>query len=63
MKTVGIVGGIAPESTIVYYRLIIERYRALKKDGSYPPILINSIDLRKMLGFVDTGDLAGWSRI
>lgn len=59
MKTVGIVGGIAPESTIVYYRSIIERYRGQKKDGSYPSILINSIDLSKMLGFVEVGDMAG----
>lgn len=59
MKTIGIVGGIAPESTIVYYRSIIERYRGQKKDGSYPSILINGIDLRKMLGFVEVGDMAG----
>jgi hypothetical protein len=36
MKTVGIVGGIAPESTIEYYRLIIASYRGKKQDGSYP---------------------------
>lgn len=59
MKTVGIVGGIAPESTIVYYRLIIERYRAQTKDDSYPHILLNSIDLRKMLGLVGKGDRDG----
>jgi aspartate racemase len=57
MKTVGIIGGIGPESTIEYYRLIIASYREQKRDGSYPPIVINSIDLRKMLDFVEANEL------
>ncbi|HAF02210.1 MAG TPA: aspartate racemase, partial [Spartobacteria bacterium] len=47
MKTLGIVGGVGPESTIEYYRTIIALYRARKMDGSYPPLIINSIDLKK----------------
>ena len=58
MKTVGIIGGIAPESTIEYYRLIIKSYREQKQDGSYPSILINSIDLKKMLDLVAADALA-----
>jgi aspartate racemase len=57
MKTVGIVGGIAPESTIDYYRLIIARYREQVRDGSYPSILIDSIDLTRMLAMVMAHDL------
>jgi aspartate racemase len=57
MKTVGLIGGIGPESTIEYYRLIIASYREQKRDGSYPTILINSIDLRKMLDFVEANEL------
>ena len=34
MKTVGLIGGIAPESTIVYYRSIIAAYRERRQDGS-----------------------------
>lgn len=52
MKTVGIIGGIGPESTIAYYRSIIAAYREQKRDGSYPPVLINSIDLTRMLGLI-----------
>jgi aspartate racemase len=52
MKTIGIIGGIAPASTIEYYRLIIASYREQKRDGSYPPIIINSIDMAKMLGLI-----------
>ncbi|MEM7346196.1 MAG: amino acid racemase [Chloroflexota bacterium] len=52
MKTVGIIGGIAPESTVQYYRLIIDLYREKVADGSYPPILINSIDMTMMLDLI-----------
>ncbi len=58
MKTVGIIGGIGPESTIEYYRMIIASYREQKQDGSYPAILINSIDLRKMLDLIGANELA-----
>ena len=34
MKTLGIVGGIGPESTIEYYRFILDGYRARLPDGS-----------------------------
>jgi aspartate racemase len=48
MKTVGIIGGIGPESTIEYYRFIIEGYRQRRGDGSYPSMIINSIDLKTL---------------
>jgi len=58
MKTLGIIGGTAPDSTIEYYRLIIERYRERVSDGSYPPLLINSIDLKRLVDLVNAGRLA-----
>ena len=58
MKCVGIVGGIGPESTIVYYRSILAAYREQKQDGSYPSVVINSIDLTKMLGLIASNQLA-----
>ena len=58
MATLGIVGGIAPESTIDYYRSIIASYRRQKNDGSYPRILINSIDLTHMIGLIGAGEIA-----
>jgi len=48
MKTVGIIGGIGPESTIDYYRLIIAAYCEQRSDRSNPSIIINSIDLDKV---------------
>jgi len=52
MKTVGIIGGIAPESTIQYYRLIVAGYREHQRDGNYPSILINSINMKQMLDLI-----------
>jgi aspartate racemase len=52
MATVGIIGGIGPESTIEYYRLIISSYREHQKDNSYPQIIINSIDMTRMLDLI-----------
>jgi aspartate racemase len=49
VRTVGIIGGIGPQSTIEYYRLLIAAWRQQKGDGAAPSIVINSIDLAKML--------------
>jgi aspartate racemase len=59
MKTLGIIGGIGPESTVDYYRLIIARYRERVLDGSYPSIVINSIDLSKMLSLISANNRIG----
>lgn len=58
MRTLGIIGGIAPESTIDYYRRIVAAWRERQDDGSYPPIVINSIDMKKMLDLIGGGRLA-----
>jgi aspartate racemase len=59
MKTLGIIGGLGPESTIDYYQRIIALYRERIADGGYPEFIINSVNLRKGLNFMDAGDLAG----
>lgn len=48
-RVAGIIGGIAPESTIDYYRRIIAACRERAGDGSYPAIVVNSIDMTAML--------------
>jgi len=58
-KLIGIIGGIGPESTIDYYRLFVSIYREHRPDGGYPPLLINSIDLARVLKLVSSGDLDG----
>ena len=59
MKTLGIIGGLGPESTIDYYQRIIALYRERTPGGSYPEFIINSVNLTKGLNFMDAGDLAG----
>jgi aspartate racemase len=53
MKVLGVLGGIGPESTIAYYRALIAEGRAATPDGKQPPILINSIDVQRVLGLVE----------
>ena len=59
MNTLGIIGGLGPESTIDYYQKIIALYRERTGDGSYPEFIIASVNLRKGLDFMDANDLAG----
>jgi aspartate racemase len=57
MKTVGIIGGIGPESTIEYYRGIIAGYRERQTDGSYPSMILNSINLTIMINLITANEL------
>jgi aspartate racemase len=59
MKTLGIIGGLGPESTIDYYGRIIALYRERTGDGSYPQFVINSINMKKGLDFMEANNLAG----
>jgi len=58
MKILGIVGGLGPESTVDYYQRIVARYAERVQDGSYPCILINSVDLKPLVDMFDRDDLA-----
>ena len=68
MKTVGIIGGVGPDSTIEYYRLIFETYRAKQSGTGVPPvnhqvegapsIIINSVNVNLLLAWMNAGDLA-----
>ena len=57
MKTLGIIGGLGPESTVDYYQRIIALYRERTSDGSYPHFIIISVDLKKGLDFMAADDL------
>src|SRR5829696_8803863 len=55
MKTIGIIGGIGPETTIAYYGQIIAAHRQRSDDESYPSIVINSIDAKRLIGPIMEG--------
>ena len=62
MKTLGMIGGVGPESTVEYYRTIVALYRERVGDGSYPQFIINSVDLKKPVDLITANDLAGVTR-
>ena len=51
MTTVGLVGGLGPESTIDYYRRILEAWDR-EDPSSMPSIVIDSLDVRRALRLV-----------
>jgi aspartate racemase len=56
MKTLGLIGGLGPETTVEYYRLIIARYLE-KTGGEYPSIIINSVDLNRLINWMNGDEL------
>ena len=56
-KTLGLIGGTGPESTIEYYRLLIAKYRE-QADGNAPPLLINSVNLKQLIEWMNAGELS-----
>jgi aspartate racemase len=59
LKTAGIIGGLGPESTVEYYRLIVTLYRGRAGDGGYPHVIINSIDMKRLIDAFSADDRAG----
>lgn len=53
MPRVGLVGGLGPESTIDYYRRILEAWGRVHP-GSAPAIVIDSLDVQRALQLVAT---------
>lgn len=45
-RTIGILGGLSPESTIAYYRYLTHRYTQIYGDHAYPKILIYSVSFQ-----------------
>ena len=52
MSRVGLVGGLGPESTIDYYRRILEAWQR-ERPGSAPSIVIDSVDVQHMVPLVE----------
>ena len=55
-KTLGLIGGTGPESTIEYYRLLIAGYRE-QAGGNSPPLIINSVNIKPLLEWMTAGEL------
>ena len=54
MTRIGMIGGFGPESTLEYYRLLIDGYRVRKNSIDTPEILLYSMSVQKLFALVDT---------
>lgn len=60
MKTIGLIGGLGPESTIDYYKEIISSFNTKHADLAYPEIIIYSANLNEFMGLIETKQ---WQKI
>lgn len=56
-KTIGMIGGIAPVSTIDYYQRIISRFQERTGQRDYPSLIINSINMNQMMDMISNDRL------
>ena len=56
MKTLGLIGGTGPESTVEYYRLLTAQHRE-KADGALPLLIINSVNLKQLIEWMGANEL------
>ena len=54
MNCIGIIGGLGPEPTVDYYRIIIETYRKQVGTDHTPEMILYSVDLQAFLGMMET---------
>lgn len=63
MKTIGIIGGLGPESTLDYYREIISAFKSKDGNLAYPEIVLFSVNLDAVMTLIDEKNWAGLSRV
>jgi len=56
-KTIGMIGGIAPASTIDYYQRIIARFQERTGQRDFPSLIINSINMNHMIDLITNDQL------
>jgi len=61
-RVLGIVGGTGPESTVDYYRSLVATWRRRRLDGSYPRVVINSIEAGHVFQNLGAGDFGAVGR-
>ena len=59
-KKIGILGGLSPESTIIYYQRIVRRCHEFLGDHTYPEIVVYSVNFQR---FIDWMGRKRWDKI
>jgi aspartate racemase len=49
MKTIGILGGLGPESTIAYYAYVTRKYYETHHDYAYPEVVVYSLTFKEFI--------------
>jgi aspartate racemase len=57
-KTIGIVGGMSPESSVLYYQTIVRRHLTERGDHFYPRIVLASVSFGRYIALQHAGDWA-----
>lgn len=57
MKTLGIIGGTGPESTVEYYQRLVAAHRRRDSSGRPPSLIINSVDNTRLIDAFTANDL------
>jgi aspartate racemase len=60
MKKIGIIGGLGPESTLDYYRGIINAFHRTYEKTGYPEIVIESVNLKDAMTWAMTNE---WDKV
>jgi len=55
VKRIGVLGGLGPESTLKYYRTILDLCRERGLGGNYPEIIIYSLNFKECLHLEESG--------
>ena len=55
-KTIGILGGLSPESTIIYYRYLVEEYTRRFHDYGFPQVIIFSATFQRYIEWQEKGE-------
>jgi aspartate racemase len=59
LKKIGILGGMSPESTLEYYRILLELSRERLPKDEYPVIIIYSLNFREFARLMGSRDYDG----
>ena len=54
MRKLGILGGMGPESTLLYYKEIASGFKKRDKNGYFPALTIETVNMYEMLDFCKT---------
>ncbi|MEJ2543599.1 MAG: amino acid racemase [Calditrichaceae bacterium] len=61
MKKIGIIGGLGPESTLDYYKGIIDAFKPdYEQTTGYPEICIESVNLKAFVGYANNDE---WDKV